>query len=241
MKTYFVADAHLESPEDQNYRRFITFIRSLSNKADTLCILGDLFDFRVDLPPLCFREQEPLLEQLAWLAASGTRVVWLEGNHDFHLGQDLAGRLKIEIYTEPVQLELDGRQIFLCHGDLINRADWRYRLLYHTLRNRLIYSLARQLPARLVNQIRGSLQRSSKGRYKSDQKRWDYSAMIREYARGIRNNGADALILGHFHQPFLEQMEDFTLISLGDWISQYSYAELTDGKFRLLTWEEPSD
>ncbi len=34
----------------------------------------------------------------------------------------------------------------------------------------------------------------------------------------------------------LDQQDDFTLVSLGDWISHYSYAELVDGSFRLLTY-----
>ena len=60
--------------------------------------------------------------------------------------------------------------------------------------------------------------------------------MIRSYAASIRAQGAQALVLGHFHQPFIDQQDDFTLVSLGDWISHYSYAELVDGSFRLLTY-----
>mgnify|MGYP002350623889 FL=1 len=236
MRTIFLADAHLHHQDDANYRLLLRFIRSLQGTTDTLCILGDLFDFRVGLPALAFDEQEPLLNALQQLHAAGTRLIWLEGNHDFQLGEDLAKRLGAEIYPGPVQLELQGKQVFLCHGDLINKADWRYRLLYRTLRNPVTLQIGRLLPASAVQGLRSRLQRSSKGRYHKDRKRWDYSSMIRGYAASIRTQGAAALVLGHFHQPFIDHQQEFTLVSLGDWISHYSYAELLDGSFRLLTY-----
>ena len=236
MRTIFLADAHLHHPDDANYRLLLRFIQSLHGTADTLCILGDLFDFRVGLPALAFDEQEPLLNALQQLHAAGTRLIWLEGNHDFRLGADLARRLGAEIYQGPVLLELQGKQVFLCHGDLINKADWRYRLLYRTLRSRATLQIGRMLPASAVQGLRSRLQRSSKGRYSGNRKRWDYSSMIRSYAESIRTEGAQALVLGHFHQPFIEHQQEFTLVSLGDWISHYSYAELLDGSFRLLTY-----
>ena len=236
MRTIFLADAHLHHPDDANYRLLLRFIQSLQGTADTLCILGDLFDFRVGLPALAFDEQEPLLVALEQLHAAGTRLIWLEGNHDFQLGVDLAKRLGAEIYPGPVQLELQGKLVSLCHGDLINEADWRYRLLYRTLRSRVTLQIGRMLPASAVQGLRSKLQRSSKGRYHKDRKRWDYSSMIRSHAASIRAEGAQALVLGHFHQPFIDQQDGFTLVSLGDWISHYSYAELLDGSFRLLTY-----
>lgn len=236
MRTIFFADAHLQHPEDANYRLLLDFIQSLQGTIDTLCILGDLFDFRVGLPALTFPEQEPILKALKELHASGTRLVYLEGNHDFHLGADLAARLGAEIYPGPVQLELQGKQVCLCHGDLINKADWRYRLLHRTLRNSMTLRVGRLLPATVVLGVRRKLQQSSKQRYSMDRKRWDYSSIIREYAESIRAKGSDALVLGHFHQPFSVYEDDFTLISLGDWISDHSYAELVDGALRLLTY-----
>jgi len=236
MRTIFLADAHLHHPDDANYRLLLEFIRSLQGTTATLCILGDLFDFRVGLPALVFPEQEPILKALEELHASGTRLIYLEGNHDFHLGADLGSRLEVEIHPGPVQLELQGKQVFLCHGDLINRADWRYRLLHRTLRNPLTLRIGRLLPAAVVQGLRSRLQHASKQRYSRDRRRWDYSAMIRSYAASIRAQGAQALVLGHFHQPFIDQQDGFTLVSLGDWISHYSYAELVDGSFRLLTY-----
>lgn len=236
MRTIFLADAHLHHPDDTNYQLLLRFILSLQGSTETLCILGDLFDFRVGLPGLDFPEQEPLLDALEQLHKAGIRLIYLEGNHDFHLGPALANRLGAEIHTGPVMLNLQGKQIFLCHGDLINRDDWRYRLLHRTLRHPVTVRLGRMVPPAMVHGLRSRLQRSSKGRYNHDQQRWDYTAKIRSFGDSVRSQGCDALVLGHFHQPFIDRQERFTLVSLGDWITHFSYAEMIDGSFRLLTF-----
>lgn len=236
MRAIFLADAHLHHPDDHNYRALLAFLASLQGGVDTICILGDLFDFRVGLPALSYPEQEPVLAALKDLTAAGTRLIYLEGNHDFHLGQDLIERLGAEIHTGPVAITLQGRRLLLCHGDLVNRSDWRYRLLHLLLRNRFVARMGHLVPAGAVHGARRRLQRTSKKSYSQKRQRWDYASIIRSYATSIHAQGYDALLLGHFHLPFTEQRGQFTLISLGDWISQFSYAEMVDGELRLLTY-----
>lgn len=242
MRAIFLADAHLCAPEDANYQLMLQFISSLEGTVDTLCILGDLFDFRIGLASLTFAEHEPILDALRRLRDSGTRLVYLEGNHDFLLGADFTQRLGAELHVGPVVLELQGKRIYLCHGDLINRRDWSYQLLYRLLRHPATLYTGQLLPPSLVMALRDRLQRSSKKQYTVHQHRWNYQAIIRSFADVVRQQGCDALVLGHFHQPFIEELDRFTLVALGDWISQSSYAELADGTFRLLSYRNmPSE
>ncbi len=236
MKTVFLADAHLHNPGDANYLLLLRFLEQLQGNTATLCILGDLFDFRIGLPALDFPEQEPLLDALKRLNNSGTRLVYLEGNHDFHLGSGFADQIGAELHAGPVHLNLDGKRIYLCHGDLVNPEDWRYRMLYHALRNRATVMAGRLIPAALVQGLRRRLQRSSRGRYVNDSVRWDYGDIIRSFASKIRLKGYDAVVLGHFHLPFIEQDKAFTLLSLGDWIGQFSYGQYENGEFSLLSF-----
>lgn len=237
MRTIFLADAHLHNPADTNYRLLLRFLEELQGKTDLLCILGDLFDFRVGLPALTFPEQEPVLDALARLSRSGTRLIYLEGNHDFHLGADFAERIGAELHGGPVALELHGKRLLLCHGDLVNPADWRYRLLYSALRNRVTVLAGRLVPAALVQGVRRRLQRTSRSRYSGDRVRWNYREIIRAYGKAVRQQGFDAVVLGHFHLPLIEQHDHFTLLALGDWIGQFSYGELHDGRFTLSTYQ----
>jgi UDP-2,3-diacylglucosamine hydrolase len=236
MRTIFLADAHLRAPDDDNYRQLLRFLEELQGTTDTLCILGDLFDFRIGLPQLAFEEHEPIIAALLRLRQAGTRLIYLEGNHDFQLGPGFAERIGAELYAGPAVVELQGKRVLLCHGDLINRADWRYRLLYHTVRNRALLWSGRWLPASVVHRIRKRLQRSSGGRYADNTARWDYRRIISDYASRIRSQELDAVVLGHFHLPLLEQDDDFTLLAVGDWIGQFSYGELQDGLFTLTNY-----
>lgn len=237
MRTIFLADAHLRAPDDDNYRLLLRFLEELRGTTDTLCILGDLFDFRIGLPQLSFAEHEPMLAALARLRASGTRLIYLEGNHDFQLGPSFAERIGAELHVRPVVVALQGKRVLLCHGDLVNHADWRYRLLYHTVRNQVLLWSGRLLPASVIQRIRQRLQRSSGGRYADNTARWDYRRIISDYASRIRSQRVDAVVLGHFHLPLLEQDGDFTLLAVGDWIGQFSYGELRDGVFFLTNYQ----
>ncbi|MGB4599027.1 MAG: UDP-2,3-diacylglucosamine diphosphatase [Trichlorobacter sp.] len=237
MRTIFLADAHLHDPADRNYQLLLRFLEDLQGTVDVLCILGDLFDFRVGLPALSFAEQEPVVEALARLSRTGTRLIYLEGNHDFHLGAAFAKRIGAELYTRPVIIEIQARRLLLCHGDLANPADWRYRLLYLTLHNRGAALVGRMLPAAFVQGLRRRLQRTSRGRDTQNKPRLAAREIISAYGAAICQQGYDAVVLGHFHQPLLEQRHQFTLLALGDWIEQFSYGELLDGVFSLSTYQ----
>ena len=170
------------------------------------------------------------------IRSRGTRVIYLEGNHDFHLARSFSSKTGFELHSGPVEIELHGRRIFLCHGDLVNPADWRYRLLHLAIRNRLTAHAGRLLPEAAVQGVRRRLQHTSRKRYARDKSRWDYEAIIRSYGEKVKRRGFDALVLGHFHLPFMDESEGFTLLSLGDWIGQFSYGLLDGDHFSLCSF-----
>jgi len=238
MRAIFIADAHLNRPEDANYRLLLDFIKEQHGKTDMLCILGDLFDFRVGLASLNFAGHDKMLAALAALSRSGTRIIYLEGNHDFHLGKKFAALTGCELHRRPTEIRYDGKRIYLCHGDLINRSDLRYLLLYLLLHNRLTFFLAHLLPARLLHRLRAYLQKNSKKRYDKHQINWNYEEIIRGFASKKHANGYDAVVTGHFHLPFMEHENGFTLLSLGDWLGHFSYGCLENGLFSLQVYPD---
>ncbi|WP_236685548.1 hypothetical protein [Geobacter pickeringii] len=46
------------------------------------------------------------------------------------------------------------------------------------------------------------------------------------------------VISGHFHLPLLETTEDKTLLSLGDWLTHFTYGEWRDGAFSLKSYQD---
>jgi UDP-2,3-diacylglucosamine hydrolase len=237
MRTVFIADAHLSESSDSNYARLLKFLDELRGTTETLCIMGDLFDFRIGLKSLEFPEHEPVLDALSALSSSGTRIIYLEGNHDFHLGAGFARRIGAELHRGPVVKNLHGLRLLLCHGDLINRADIGYRFLHLLIRNRLAGAVGCLLPAGLLTGIRKRLQHASRRSYRAKEARWDYCAIIRQYAESLASKGAvDGLVVGHFHIAYQEQVGRLQVLSLGDWIGQFTYGLLEDKTFKLLTY-----
>ena len=237
MRTIFLADAHINHSSDPQSRGLLHFIQQLHGEVDCLCILGDLFDFRVGLPQMCFPEHEPILDALSSLSSSGTRIIYLEGNHDFHLGAAFAKRIGAELYVKPITLDLGGRRVHLCHGDLINQADLGYRFMYRLFRSSLVLSGASLVPNRLIHAVRRRLQRTSHGQYETKIRRWNYPDVIRGYAEQIVKTGCSLTVVGHFHQSQSEWVHGMQLIVLGDWLTTGQYAELDDSGVHLRRFE----
>jgi UDP-2,3-diacylglucosamine hydrolase len=242
MRTIFIADAHLALPGDLNYQMLLRFLRSLEGNTETLFIMGDLFDFWVGFPSQPFRQYDALLDALLSLTRSGCRLVYFEGNHDFHLGAVFRERLKAEIHVRPFIQTVQGRRLFLCHGDQINSADLGYRLLRLILHNRFTETVIKHFPPGLALRIKEHLQHTSQAGYQVKSVRWDYRRIIRDFARSVRDLGCVGLVTGHFHLAFCEEPDggSFTILSLGDWMDQFTYGEMVAGKLYLRTYS-PDD
>jgi UDP-2,3-diacylglucosamine hydrolase len=240
MRTIFLADAHLTEATEHNYRLLLQFLRELEGNTETLYIMGDLFDFWLGFPSNPFRQYDEVLAGLQSLVNSGCRLVYFEGNHDFHLGPVFRRQLAAEIYDGPAILSVQGRKLFLCHGDQIHRADYGYRALRLLLHNRLTAAAVSCVPPSLALRIREYLQRNSRACYPSNNRRWNYREILHSFARSVREQGCDGLVTGHFHLAICEELDGspFTLLSLGDWMDQFSYGEMDGGRLYLKTYQK---
>jgi UDP-2,3-diacylglucosamine hydrolase len=238
MRTIFLADAHLAAPTEPHYRLLLRFLRELEGNTDTLFIMGDLFDFWLGFPGNPFRQYDEVLVALHSLVNSGCRLVYFEGNHDFHLGPVFLRQLGADIHCGPAIMTVQGRQLFLCHGDQINRGDYGYRFLRLLLHNRITAAAIRYVPPPVAQRIRAYLQRNSRASYPVKDQRWNYRELIRTFARSVRERGCHGLVTGHFHVAFCEELAGppFTVLSLGDWMEQFTYGEMSAGTLSLKTY-----
>jgi UDP-2,3-diacylglucosamine hydrolase len=232
MRAIFVADAHLRHPSDPNYRALLAFLEEQRGRTDLLVLLGDIFEFWIGKASVA-DNHAPLIETLDRLRQQGTRLVYVEGNHDFHLGPVFTRQLKCQVMPDGGCIELDGKKIYLAHGDLANPEDIGYRLLRKLLRSRLVCGLIRILPCRLSTAIADWTGRQSRKLAVRRQRRWPDQDILPPYAEDILTNGHQVVITGHFHRPFHEKRGDGEHIALGDWLTQYSYAVYEDRTFSL--------
>jgi UDP-2,3-diacylglucosamine hydrolase len=220
---YFVSDAHIGGGSPEAEQRLYRFLESIRGRAESLYILGDLFEFWLEygraIPKLGFRA----LSELAELRRTGTRIAYLKGNHDFwfkdfwrrELGADAADELDVTV---------DGKRVFLAHGDALDRAavpmffralmrnrfsGWLYSLLHPDVGIGLAHSVARISRAG-----------STKPSLVED---------MAAFARSKLESGFDVVILGHSHVPELRQTGGGTYINVGDWLTHFTYGLVRDG------------
>ena len=236
MRDVFIADAHLRSPDDANYRRLLDFLAAQQGRIRTLVLLGDIFEFWVGFRHVVYTPYVPILDALRRLREAGTEIVYVEGNHDFHLGPYFRDTLGCRIFPDGGGIDLDGRHIHIAHGDLIDGNDRGYRLLRRVFRSRALHLLMNIVPPDLTWAVAAWAGRRSQQRRAGRPARRVPRDMLLNYAQRHFAEGATAVVSGHFHEPLLVPGEEGTLVALGDWITQYSYAVLENGAFTLHTF-----
>lgn len=236
MKAVFFSDAHLDKKNEQRIALVGRFITEISRDADIVVIAGDLFEFYHGYDDFIypwFRSIADVLKQVA----SRRTVYFLEGNHEFRLGP------YFERYTgahcqDTLVLELDGKSVFVTHGD-----DMGANSLKPLLKSPFIYLLMNFLGPRLTWTIAmGCKLFLSRKRKIYNQQVLD---RFRDYGLARLRNGYDATILAHSHMPdivlFEEQGREKTYLNTGDLIKNFTYGEYTsDGGFKLKRWEGPT-
>jgi len=239
MRAIFVADAHLRKPGDLNYLVMLDFLEEQRGRTDMLVLLGDIFEFWIGKNKVA-ADHAPLVDALERLHQQGTKLVYVEGNHDFHLGPVFTEQLACQVFPDGGSIELDGKKVYLAHGDLANPDDTGYHRLRSFFRSGLVRFLIRALPDVLLRSIASRAGSLSKKNYGGQRNNWPARKLLIPFAETFIATGHQAVVTGHFHQPFHEKLGDGELIALGDWITQFSYAVYENRGFSLTSYQPTS-
>lgn len=239
-RSVFISDVHLGTADCQaGY--LLDFLNSM--QCETLYLVGDI----VDLIAMQRRAHFPVLHRqiihtLLDLAAAGTRVVYVPGNHDSFFrrfcGQSISG---IELCRTAVHTTADGRRFLVCHGDQFDQVvrcsplmllagDRAHSLLLwlnrwfnalRRLRGRPYWSLAAWIKSRL-------------GKARTFIRRFELAAL------GVAEKGCyDGFICGHIHSAGFLRSETALYCNDGDWVEHCTaLVEQADGHLELLHWSE---
>ena len=237
---YFFSDAHLGSDprplEAERERRVHAFLNSLPGKASTLVIVGDLFDFWFEYRTAIPRRHFATLAALHRVREAGIEIVYLAGNHDFWLGEFLRDELGCRTVSDAISLDLQGRRIWVHHGDGLVGGDLGYRALKKVLRNPVSVALYRLLHPDLGIPLAGRFSRMS--RKSRDLRTMDGDWLYDQIARPRFSAGFDSVLIGHFHGAFERHDDGHDFFVLGDWMRRFTYVVLESGRFRMETWPD---
>jgi len=238
MAVYFISDVHLglgrRDEERAKESRLLGFLKAIFPSTTSLFILGDLFDFWFEYATVIPKGFHRTLAALQEFTDQGKPVHYLAGNHDFWMGNYFTSELGLQLHDEPFEAVLEGKRVYLHHGDGLAQHDLGYRVIKPVLRNRWNIRLYRWLHPDLGIPLARRSSRSSRDYTMG--KDYGESDGMAHFAAKRLGEGSDIVIMGHRHQPELKQLASGTYVNLGDWITFNTYAVLSKGSIALRTW-----
>src|SRR5512143_1528982 len=132
-KVYFISDAHLGlGPKDEERAkesRLIEWFEHVRPDASQIFILGDLFDAWFEYRTVMPKGFHRILTKLEDLTRKGMIIHYLVGNHDCWIRNYFRDELGIRTHADAFGTEINGRRIYLHHGDGLAKNDAGYRIL----------------------------------------------------------------------------------------------------------------
>lgn len=235
MTTLFISDLHLNPEQPDTIRLFLEFLDHQASQAETLYILGDLFEAWLG-DDLILPEYIPVIEALRELTSKGIPVKVMHGNRDFMMGMEFERITGCELLNEPSVIELNDQRVLLLHGDTLCIDDVPYQQLRKQLRNPAWISefLAKSAEERTAI-ARNLREKSKEATSEKEADIMDVNAQAVE--QSMQEHQVDLLIHGHTHRPAIHVLkinnQPARRIVLGDWHGHGSVLVAEDGKLEL--------
>jgi len=173
MNVFIVSDFHLAfetetNEERERNRAVLNFLSNIKDKADMLILNGDIFDLWYDWNSTIIKGYFPVLKKLADLKENNCKLVFIAGNHDFWFNDFFAKYLDCEIHMNSFTAAIDGKKLFVAHGDQYTSNDHRYHIFRFLIRHPLTRFFFSLLHPDLALKIGRSMSRTSRKRNKAN-------------------------------------------------------------------------
>jgi UDP-2,3-diacylglucosamine hydrolase len=242
----FVSDAHFTGRDTEAMEAFLRFLDSERKQMGHLVILGDLFEFFFGFKNFfsaekssVFTDYLPVFNKLQSLYHEGIQIKYFEGNHDFFLHSFFSEQfgMDVDVYPDGCEERLEGKRVFIAHGDLSNPKQRTYRTFRRILKNPLTYRLIHVAGPRISRRVAQKLSDMSYQKYHNDAPSAPPSA-FKTFAHKKFLEGFEVVILGHSHFP--EEIEEWIdgrkcfYYNVGDWMIHRSFLRfILPDRFKL--------
>jgi UDP-2,3-diacylglucosamine hydrolase len=235
MAHLLVSDVHLDASAPAATAQFLDFLGRQARAAQSLYILGDLFEAWVGDDD-ADEDKARVCAGLKELSDSGVPCFAMHGNRDFLLGAGFSARSGCRLLADPVIAGFDGEEVLLTHGDALCTDDHSYQELRTIVRDGTWQQRYLRLPlARrelLANEVRAG---SRNHTARTVPYIMDVNAAAVDAA--FRATGVRRMIHGHTHRPGVHELQVDGVAAqrmvLGAWYEQGSYVSCEAGRFRL--------
>ena len=127
------------------------------------------------------------------------------------------------IHKHDFSFSINNKNILVTHGDGLLKHDYLYRIMKKIIRNGFMFFLFRLIPRNIGCKIERKISRTKKKFGKESILDKKYKNELKEFAlkKMIKEN-FDAVLMGHYHQVGIENINDKYFIHLGDWFNNYT-------------------
>lgn len=238
VRAAWISDIHLGTQGCQA-EALLDFLKQVD--CETLYLVGDVVDgWQLRRTWYWPQSHNDVVQKLLRKARKGTRIIFIPGNHDEfarkYIGHNFGG---IEVVDEWTHITVDGRRLWITHGDLydgvIQCAPWLAHLgdtLYEfTLKANRWFNTARARMGRPY----WSLSKYLKLKVK---RAVSYVGDFEEaLAREARRREVHGVVCGHIHHAEIRTIDGTLYCNDGDWVeSMTALVERLDGTLEIVDW-----
>jgi UDP-2,3-diacylglucosamine hydrolase len=215
MSVLFISDLHLAPERPAVTRAFLSFLSDRASTAQSLYILGDLFEAWIgdDDPSALAAEVQDALRKLS---DSGVDVYIQQGNRDFLLGKRFIKRCAAVLLGDEHIVEYAGHRALAMHGDSLCTDDIDYQRFRRKARNPIYKWCLAHLPLKRRQKIAADWRAKSMAA-NSNKASAIMDVNSQAVAAVMSKHGVEVLVHGHTHRPNRHALAAGERIVLGDW------------------------
>lgn len=246
---YFLSDFHLGVPDAESSRQreklIVQFLDSIKDKAHTIFLVGDMFDFWFEYRKVVPKGFVRILGKIADLHDSGIQLHFFVGNHDMWMKDYFQKELGLPVYFEPKVFVFNYVSFYVGHGDGLGPGDYGYKALKKVFRNPVSQWLFGLLPPALGMGLADFSSKLSRGGEKHREEKFlggDKEFLIVYSQKILQKEPHQFFVFGHRHIPIDYRLSaDARYINLGDWINFQTYAVFDGEKMALKSFTGRED
>jgi UDP-2,3-diacylglucosamine hydrolase len=241
-KIYFISDFHLGVPDAasslEREKKIVRWLSMVEKDAAAIFLMGDIFDFWFEFKYVIPKGFVRLQGKLAELTDKGLPIYWFTGNHDMWIFDYFTKELNITIVRDPEVLALNGKKLYIGHGDGLGPGDYFYKFIKKVFRNHFFQEWFRITPPAIGIGIAQYWSRHSRiSGIKKEQYLHDKEWLLIYSKEQEKIAHHDYYIFGHRHLPLnLEVNSESRYINLGEWVNFYTYAVFDGEQVSLLEY-----
>lgn len=220
-----ISDVHIKESSDQNFSLLNSFFKhSDVQKSDYIILNGDIFDILIGGKVQYLKKYHSFFELISKSIRNGSTIIYIEGNHDFHIERLIRKSLKkLSIPKEKFihvkshyDITVGSKVIRFTHGDDVELDNLVYQNYKRKINNPFVKFLGDYIvPFRFIEWIG---HRASNKSRESNLNKYELSKEGQEFVKDKfrrssevylkENKNVYGLVCGHSHCKDLYKIED---------------------------------